>query len=284
MRLTVGSRNIADTRIQGVTLRPLVGCFELIFGIYVTIHADESALREASITGARVTLTPSSGRTESLGFARPEGPFEIACKASVSTMTPGLHLILQPTQIAAIEALRGTGDLTFELLAVGTGIDEQGRHPVQDDWRVTVPRSDWINELRRAGARNVLLLEVPLPVGDMPEGWKDIAEGLQRAEDQYRNSDYHSCIGSCRTVIQELGYYRYQSEEWAGEPLGRIASDRKGMTKGEREAALWAVLRHYTHQAHHGPSEGGVPDYSRAEAHFILTLTAAAVAHAQTVS
>lgn len=48
-----------------------------------------------------------------------------------------------------------------------------------------------------------------------------------------------------------------------------------------REASLWAVLRHYTHQAHHGVSEGGAARYSRAEAQFVLTLTAAAVRYAQ---
>lgn len=281
MGLTVGSRNIADTRIQGVTLRPLVGCYELIFGLYLNIHADETVSRRASITGARVTLKPSAGGQHSLGFARPEGPFEIVCKPSGSAATPGLHLILQPGQIAAIETLRGTGDLTFELLAVGMGTDENGEHQVQDEWRVTVPRSEWIEKLRSAGARNILLMEVPLPLPPFAGDWKDIAEKLQRAEDQYRNGDYHSCIASCRTVIQELGHLRFNRKEWAGEPLNRLGNDRNTMSKNEREAALWAVLRHYTHQAHHGSSEGGVPDYSRAEAQFVLSLTAASVAHAQ---
>jgi len=263
-------------------LRPLVGAYELIFSLYVTIHADENALRKAMITGARVTLKGGLGRQESLGFARPEAPFDIVSKTCGTAMTPSLHLTIQPGQVAAIETLRDTGDLTFELLAIGTGVDKNGEHQIQDKWRIVEPRSEWIKKLHEAGARNVLLLEVPLPIGDVLEGWEDIASGLKRAEDQYRNGDYHSCIGSCRTVIQELGYFRYKIEEWAGEPLRRLSSDRKGMTKGEREAALWAVLRHYTHQAHHGPSEGGVPDYSRADAHFVLSLTAAAVAHAQT--
>ncbi|MEQ9069019.1 MAG: hypothetical protein RLO18_19965, partial [Gimesia chilikensis] len=264
-----------------VTLRPIVGGYELVFGLYVTIHPDETDVRRASIDGARIMLKPSNGGQHSLGFARPEGPFEIIGRQHQSSMTPSLHLYVQPGQVAAIETLRGTGDLNFELLISGSGTDENGEHQVQGEWRINVARSEWIKKLRDAGARNILILEVPLPLQSLSDEWRDIALGLQRAEEQYRNGDYYSCIGSCRTVIQELGHQRFMVEEWTGEPFDRLANDRKGMSKSEREAAIWAVLRHYTHQAHHGPSEGGVPDYSRAEAQFILSLTAASVAHAQ---
>ena len=281
MGLAVGGRQIADTRIQGVSLRPLVGGYELVFGLHVTTYAEEAVLRRASITGARVTVKPSEGEPQALGFARPETAFEINCKPFSSLATPNLHLHLQLAQLAALEALRGTGDLVFELLASGIGTDENGDQHVQGDWRITVARSDWIKKLHDAGARNVMLLEIPLPLRSIADEWQEIAAGLRRAEAQYHNGDYHSCIGSCRTVMQELGLYRYKEGGWASGFLERLASDRKEMTKSEREGALFAVLRHYTHQAHHGPSEGGVPVYARAEAQFVLSLTAAAVAHAQ---
>jgi len=281
MGLTIGSIQLAETRIQAVTLRPLVGGYELILGLYVTAHAEAQPIRRASIEGARITVKPDGGRACSLGFARPEGPFEIIARPYPSSMTPGLYLPLQPGQIAALETLRGTGDLAFELLMTGTGIDQNGKQQVQEEIRITVPRSEWIKKLADAGARNVLVLEVPLPLHPASEAWSEIAVGLQRAEQQYRGGDYHSCIGSCRTVIQELGHHRFGEEKWAGGPLGRLASDRDGMSKAEREASLWAILRHYTHQAHHGVSEGGTTGYTRGEAQFVLTITAAAVAHAQ---
>lgn len=281
MGLTIGSLVLAETRIQGVTLRPLVGGYELIFGLYVTIRAGAQSFRRASIHGARITVKGEGSGGCSLGFAWPEDPFEIIAGPHPSAMTPGLHLPLQPGQIAALEALRGTGDLTFELLMTGTGIDQNGEQRVQEDIRVVVPRSEWIKKLGDAGARNVLLLEVPLPLHPDSEAWEKIATNLQRAEQQYRGGDYHSCVGSCRPVIEELGHLRFGDEKWPAELLGRLATNRNGMSKAEREASLWAVLRHYTHQAHHGLSEDGVAGYTRAEAQFVLTLTAAAVAHAQ---
>ena len=39
MALTVGSWQIADARVQGVTLRPLIGGYELVFGLDLAINA-----------------------------------------------------------------------------------------------------------------------------------------------------------------------------------------------------------------------------------------------------
>ena len=283
MGLTVGSWQMADPRVQGVTLRPIVGGFELVFGLRVPIRAVDNVVRRASVAGARVTVRPDDGEPRILGFARPESPFDISSAFGGSTQSHDLYLYLQPGQLAALEMLRGTGDLAFEFAATGTGSDENGEQYVRGDWRHRVPRSDWIAQLRSAGTRDVLLLEVPIPLTGADDEWRAVAASLQRAEEQYRRGDYHSCIGSCRTAIEELGVYRFRDGEWIGKTLAPLASrpTRDAMDKTAREAAVYAVLRHYTHLAHHGPSEGGVPAYSRAEAHFLISLTAAAAARAQ---
>lgn len=279
MGLSLGSRILADVRVQGVSLRQNLGRYELIFGLYVTIRPTETQVQRASIVGARVTLDLGGGQKQSLGFARSESPFDIVSANHPSSMTPSLHLYLDAIQVANIEALREESDLGFELLANGVGSNVNGEHLVQDEWRITVARSDWIKKLRGSGAYEMMLIEVPLPVVEEVSDWNTISDGLLRAEAQYRNGDYRGCISLCRTVIEELGTYRYKNQNWANTSIDRLASDRKGMTKDEREAALWATLRHYTHQAHHGPSEGGVSQYSRAEAQFVLAWTAGAMAH-----
>ncbi len=80
--------------------------------------------------------------SRALGFARPEGPFEIRQYPNQTGMTPALVLTLQPGQLAAIEDLRGTGDLDIELLAAGISPDPSDYHQVQDNWRVHMPRSE----------------------------------------------------------------------------------------------------------------------------------------------
>ena len=283
MGLTVGSWQIADPRVQGVTLRPIIGGFELVFGLRVPIRAVQNVVRRVSVAGTRITVRLDDGEPRTLGFARPERPFDISSAFGGSTQSHDLYLYLQPGQLAALDMFRGTGDLAFEFAATGTGSDENGDQYVSGDWRHRVPRSDWIAQLVGAGAQDVLLLEVPIPLAGADDEWRAVAASLQRAEQQYRRGDYHSCVGSCRTVIEELGAYRFRDGDWIGNTLAPLASrsTRDNMDKAAREAAVYAVLRHYTHLSHHGPSEGGAPAYTRAEAQFLLSLTAAAAAHAQ---
>ena len=189
--------------------------------------------------------------------------------------------MLQAGQLAALETLRGTGDLNFEFQASGTGTDKNGEQRVQGDWHIRVPRSDWLEQLRNAGARMVLLLEVPLPLANASDDWQNFATALRHAEELYRHGDCRGCIAECRTAIEELGLRRYGDDKWARKSFDHLASNRRGMSKGDREMALCTVLQHYAHQAHHGPGKGGVPAYTRAEAQFVLSMTAAAAVNAQ---
>ena len=279
LTLLVGSRRIANGRVQSVTLQPIVGAYELIFPLYLSVLPGEGGLPSASIAGARIVAEPSQGEPKPLGYARAEQPSDILCQPHAHTATPSLHLYLHPGQVSALETLRDAGDLTFRLAMSGTAMDHQGPQHLHGDCTVAVPRSRWLQTLRNAQARNVMLFEVPLP-GPGGEASNHPASTIQQAEERYRNGDYIGCIASCRTTIEETGRRIYAETDWATPAIERLASDRKAMTEPERRAALYAILRHYTHQAHHGPSEGGESAYTRNDARFVLTLTATALAHA----
>jgi hypothetical protein len=281
MSITVNSRIVAEARIQGVTLRPVVGAYELLFALDITVNPQQDHARRVSIIGARVSLRTDHRGVQQMGFARPESSLLITQFVHAGRVTHGLVLPLQPGQLAAIEHARDAGDLTFELLAAGVGWEQNVEQAVQDDWRIQIPRSDWLQKLRSAGARDILLLEVPLPLVDRPKEWDAITKDIQRAEKHFRDGEYHACVSSCRIVLDELGRLKFGTGDWAGPLLDRLGDKRTGMTGGEREAAVWASVRHYAHLAHHGPSDGGVPHYSRAEAQLVLTLVASLVGFAQ---
>ena len=273
MTLLVGSRQIADGRIQSVVLRRVVGAYELVFPFYLTVSPGEGGLPRASVLGARVSAKPSRGEPQDLGFARPERPFEVACQNHVSRQTANLQMCLQPNQMAALETLRDAGDLTFDLSFSGTARDRHGEQQAYGNCSVGVPRSEWLEKLRDAGVRDTLLIEVPLPLEGVSEEWREAASHLRHAEDQYRNGDYRGCIASCRIAIDAVGELR-------GMNWPKVLDLARGMDKAAREEALFAVVRHYTHEAHHAASDGGASGYTRREAELILNLTAAATAHA----
>ncbi|MCY4012745.1 MAG: hypothetical protein OXG82_08535 [Gammaproteobacteria bacterium] len=276
MRLTVGSRGIAEGSVQSVGLRPVVGAYEMVFALRLSVSTGRGGLRRASVLGARIAVRPGGGEPSPLGFARPEQPFEVVCKDFVAPLSATLHLRLQANEVARLEALRDAGDLTFDLSFTGDGADEHGEQYLLGDGGIRVPRSEWLQTLRGAGARDVMLLEVPLPLGaDGDDGWREVASSLRSAEEEYGNGNYRSCIASCRIVIDELG--GLLGRKWSL-AFNRLAEDGGGkMTKAQREEAVCAAVRHYTHLAHHAPGDGGEINFTRAEAEFVLRATAAAV-------
>ena len=280
MYVTVDSRIVADVSIQSVTLHSLVGAYELRFGLQISVRnsKDDEQCR-ALIDGARIRVR-SGEQARDLGFARPDGRLEIVTGQHFEKRAPILHLPIQPGQLTALEELRDTDDLNFELHFTGTGWNRTVEVTVNDSLTCNVPRSDWIKRLKEAKACDILLVEVPLPYTDTSNPWNPAAQELRLAERHFRNGDYRGCISSCRTAADELGQQTYGSADWARSiPFPSLPADRKKMSKFERnKAVLWA-LRHYTHQAHHGPSEGGEADYSRADARHILTLVASLFAH-----
>lgn len=281
MGLTINSYAIADIRIQNLGIRSIVGAYELIFLLYITVSSEEDSKSWAAIEGARVSVKLNGGRNQTMGFARPDLPIAIRPHSFVSHMTPSLFLTLQPQQVMALEEMRTGGDLAFELLAAGEGYDGGNEQQVQDTWRINIPRSDWIEKMRSAGILDILLLEIPMPADELSEEWAEISEHLMRAQKHFLDGEYFSCVSQCRLVVQEVGHRKFAKKAWSGPALNRLNQDRNDMTKDEREAAIYAVLRHYTHQAHHSGSEGGETAYTRSEAKMILSQTSAFVAHAR---
>lgn len=280
MSLTINGLIVGEISNQGVSLRPVLGAYELCFSLKITMNPKRDHERRVTIFGARVRLSNDRGVSLDVGFAQPEQPIELRQYDHPHPMSCFLVQSLHPGQLAELERVRDGGNIAFQLQVsgVGTETDEYGAQSVYDMLHFRVPRSEWIESLRTAGAKNILLLEVPVPLVDPPEEWVAAGKDLQQAVIHYQNGDYRSCVGMCRTVLDEIGRKRFDAEgDWATPLLKRLANDRTGMARGEREAALWATVRHYAHPAHHAVSDGGEQYYTRAEAQLILTTVTALV-------
>ncbi len=283
MSLCVNSVIVAEVATQNVTLQPILGAYELGFGLAVSIHQARERAYEVSLRNARVTVTGANNEPQVLGWAWPERTFSVRQKDSSSRNTPQFLLTLQPAQLKGIEELRGISDLKFELHANGIGYDQNGEAPVEDTWQFVVPRSKWIEQLGRANARDILLLEVPLPFPDAADETAKIGHIFKNAEEQFRGGNYTGAVAEIRKFVEALGKWRFEQEHWAGKSLSQLATknEREAMSKHERETALWATIRHYTHPAHHVDSDGSTSEFSRSEAKLILTLVAALFARPQ---
>jgi hypothetical protein len=147
--------------------------------------------------------------------------------------------------------------------------------PIQEEFHHRVPKSEWVKQLHQAGAINIQLLEVPVPIAGLTENQRRASDLLQAAQVHFAEGNYKSCIGDCREILEMIS-----KSELA--ILKLLSTDQnKGMTKGQREAAIFAVIRHYTHLAHHGAGVGEEA-FSRSDAKFLLHLVTVCLGFAST--
>jgi len=132
------------------------------------------------------------------------------------------------------------------------------------------PRSLWIEQLNQSKATHILLLEAHLPAGDIRH---PADRHLRRAQELFAAGDWRGCISECRQFAEELGGERLAPA------IDMLCTDRRGMTKGDREDLLMAALQHYAHLAAHSESQRGQLEYSRADAKLALSLAASLPEH-----
>ncbi len=284
MSLTVNSRVVADIQVAYVMLRPLVGAYELIFmldGMTIAVPSTAPITQYWLVLyGAEVTMTPASGGKVALGFARPNQPFRIQQSEYQSRVGVELKIVLHPHQVSAIEEYRNSEDLRFELNAIGEGGDTVSRWPTYDTLGKQLPRSEWITQLRSARALDIMLLEVPMPVADIPPQWRNMAEHLKQAQKMFLEGHYSECVAECRHVIEATNGSSSTQPQWTDALKMLAAQDtRQAMSKEQRESAIFAAVRHYTHTAHHPNAGSGAENFSRSEAKLTLTLCASLVAY-----
>ena len=283
--VTVNSINIAETTQEQVWFKPIIGAYELCFNFSLKGSPErEGKHRWAEISTARVQIKAHNGKEHDFGLAHLETPISIKTHPEhpiIKQVT--FYLKLTDTQVSQLEDIRDGHDLNFMLMIKGVGGDGEYTNVVHDNWKVEMPRSKWIELLKQVGYMDIMLIEVPmLPKGKIAEDWIDIRHDLKEAQRHFLNREYPACVAKCRSVIQEAGHKNFGKQNWANPHLDKIGkknkntdTDRKDMTKDEREGAIWAALRHYTHQSNHSKSEGGERMYSRSDAKLILVLTAA---------
>ena len=239
MVMAVNGRVIADAVFVSLNLQSVVGRYELVFALKVSVNGGDTSGCGVSIAGAEIKVGVQGGRSERCGFARPDGVIGLRQRKFATSSSVRLVLPIHSGHVAALESLRGTGDLDFELVLVGSLAEGDDIYNVTDTIHHREARSDWIGHLRQAGARDVLLIEVQLPFHTKTDRLNGFGAELRRAEERFRHGDYQGCIAACRAAVEELGQRKYGTREWAANWLDRLASDRRGMSESEREGAVW---------------------------------------------
>gem|GEM_PF-3456249 len=279
MSLLVHSRSLGDFTPRNVHIRELLGGYELVFNAEFALLPAHPEITGAEIFGARVSI---QGQQKPLGYARTDARLILRpIKDHPRKEYPAFNLTLTRQQLAAIEEIRNGGDLDFVLQIAGEGTHhEYGVNAMQDEWRFHVAESQWVKDLKSANIVEILLFELPVPIGAQSAEARKMTSHLEKAKLRFLNGDFNACVGECRLVVQEMGALMTKNGKWSEGLLKKLGVNNSDMTKEEREYAIFAALRHYTNLPHHGESEGGGVQFSRADASLALSLAALMAGHA----
>lgn len=284
MSLTVSGQTMADVQIINISLRPIVGAYELLFmlsGISIVMPNRAQANQYwMAVHSAEVTVTPTNGNKLTLGTARPNQPLRIQLGEHQMRIQAELKLMLYPHQLSSIEEQRNNGDLHFEMAVNGEGGFGSNRYTTHDAFSKPLPRSDWIAYLRSARVLDIMLIEVPMPITDVPSNVLKMAEHLKLAQKLFVEGNYSQSVAECRHVIELVRGGSLDQPPWT-DLLKMLTTkeQREVMTKEQRESVIYAAVRHYTHNAHHPGAVSGTDQFSRSEAKLALTLCTCLVAY-----
>jgi hypothetical protein len=266
---------VANALLSRVVLAPLVGAFELVFTVDGSNTTRNDQILWLSPLRADVKVGGSKGELFRLGTAWPDSSPRVRTLKNAIPFSYEFRISIATPQLAAIEELRAESDLQFQLVITGDGGDEAKPAEIQSFnqpiWR-TVPRSDWISQLRAAKAMDILLLEVPMPIIEPSNELNAVVEALRRAQRHFFEGHYSDCVINCRKAIERLLNLQGRDRTAA---FRRLASDREGMSKDERRTAIEAALFHFGSLAAH---DSGT-EFDRRDAKLAMSLSVALVAH-----
>jgi hypothetical protein len=275
--LTSGSRGVANL-VQGrVILMPVLGGFELVFHV-----PGQSAVRDdhcwVTLHAADIVVSAGHAKPTRIGTARPIAPLRLWTRPQPVPFTWEFRLAVTSMQLASIEDMRESNDLTFKLALEGEGGPVENGNPldrVLDDYWIHVPRSEWIAALNDAEAANIALLEIPMPFVKPPEALREAMEMLQRAQHLFVDGRYSESVSRCRAAFEALGKLQGRDGNWSSTAFQPFrAGQTKDMSKIQREAAVEGAVMHLTHLGAH-PTEVQI---DRRDAKFVIALTASILA------
>jgi len=137
--------------------------------------------------------------------------------------------------------------------------------------------SDWLRVLREAGAADVLLVGVPLPMEGQSTVFVEAFRLIRRANQHLITGEYDTCIAECRRALESV--WAFGDLESAALAAGDLlaSKERKSMGRKHRILAVAEAVRHLSHLAHHVDDEGNAEVFGRLDAALVLATTSALV-------
>ncbi|KAA8769434.1 hypothetical protein [Burkholderia pseudomallei] len=276
MSLTYQSHIVVEPSIGGVFGAAGVGVKLLQFSFNFALvpwQQGDPDIRIDSLS-AKVSVVPRAGGIRYLGRGEFEMPQTFRRLPNGGRSSSLLRVDVTDSQLLALEDLRGSGGLEFEVQLTGRGHSPRETVPVEDRLRHTVNLSDWAQVLGQLGFADIFVLGVEMPVGPIPNELASAVKLLRDAQRLLVAGEYELVVASCRQALDSMQAVLERDTEIKSVRTERSMRPRD-QSKLQRALAILDAVRHYTHLAHHVDGDGRAEWYSRKDATMVLTTSCA---------
>lgn len=258
---------LAEARRISVHGLPGVGGYTFVINLHFSVTAPTT---DTYLTNLSIRVDWGDNQQRMIGTGIPDQAQPVRLSQYSNDATMGFRLLLSPSQIEAIEALRNGGDVSLSIWLLGNVFQDGGSATIQQQGTYKVSQQEWVEALNRMEYCRSFLYEITLPFED------DVDEPafalVQRAQHHLLRGHYDECVGECRKLLEA---YPLTDEDRHVLKMAREKSKgdraaRESMDVPERMMALRDALANATHLAHHHNSSEG---YSRDQARAIFGAT-----------
>lgn len=279
MHLTHQSRVLADYfHIPHVTVGKAVAGY--LFRVALSFRTNKwegSGITVAQMR-VKVSINRPGGDALLLGFAYPESPMLLRFEHADSH-TRSYEVVLSHAQLAGLEEVRNGGDLLLQLNLQALADDGRQALLAVADAQKTVAQSEWIKELDRSGYTKLQLLEIPVLDSELVDKEGSLKPHFDAALNHLNRGHFGDVVAACRKILEALDLVTQDKAARVAAQKAFGAAQTE-MSVSQRSAYVRGALWHYTQLAHHADLPDEHAQYSRADALWALTTTAATVRHA----
>lgn len=279
MHLTHQSRVLADNfHVPYVAVNKAVAGYLFRVGLSFRTNKWEGSGITVTQMRLKINVNQSAGDPLFVGVADPESPLLLRFEHADSH-TRTYDIVLGHAQMTGLEEIRNGGDLPLRLDL--QALTDDGRQALLTvaNLQKTVAQSEWIKELDRCGYTKLQLLEIPVFDAALIDREGSLKPHFDTALNHLNRGHFSDVVAACRKILEALDLL---TEDKAARVAAQkaFAAAQTEMSATQRSAYVRGALWHYAQLAHHADVSDEHSQYSRADALWALTTTAATVRHA----
>lgn len=274
MSFTLDSRILATPRIEGLIGQRALRSYRLIFRIALSFppreEGDEATLLD--LTG-QVMVQGKGGGPHFLGSVQSSrSPILVDIRGFQVSTAAELALDLDLARLEGLEGIRLGEGLNF-ILTLWARVQSRSKYSsLSEELSFSVNQGTWVELLAQVGYARILLLELPLPEGDVRPEFLAATKHLASAQKEMELGHYREAVGACRDVLEAVSAALDDRDD-QDEEFKPLFEKTREKDKAARLRVVRRALKVLCHPARHADPLSARIDWDRLDAFGMIAMT-----------